>query len=470
MAFRVWLGRFRFVLASIVVSAAIVFLGNVQDADAKTRMVSLVVDGNTGRVLYSRGANVQKYPASLTKIMTLYVMFEEMKKRRINNHSWIRFSRRAAAQPPSKLGLRPGQRIRAIHAIKMLVTKSANDVAVAVAEHISGTEYKFAKRMTRTARRLGMSRTVFRNASGLPDRAQVTTAKDMVTLSRAIQRDFPQYFHYFKTRSFTYNGRKYRNHNRLLGRYRGMEGIKTGYTRAAGFNLTTSVKYNNRHIVAVVMGGKTSRKRDAYMRYVLDRSLPRAVALLPAAIRVKKQRLALAVKKDNSDRHVIKLLRRDEQTMLKDYTLSAKIAAIVSKPVVLGSSVRRVAEITDTVRATAEQGSRDPAADPVRVAAAPETRPAKKIIAKIPPVAANTSPWNIQVGAFALKTQALDRLQTVKRAAARILIGSSEFVQEVNSDGKTFYRARFGLERKRTASLACKNLKRKNIACFVLKN
>ncbi len=469
MAFRVWLGRCRFVLASVVVSGAIFFLGNVQDADARSRMVSLVVDGNTGRVLYSRGANVQRYPASLTKIMTLYVMFEEMQKRRINNHTWIRFSRRAAAQPPSKLGLRPGQRIRAIHAIKMLVTKSANDVAVAVAEHISGTEYKFAKRMTRTARKLGMSRTVFRNASGLPNSSQITTAKDMVTLSRAIQRDFPQYFKYFKTRSFTYNGRKYRNHNRLLGRYRGMEGIKTGYTRAAGFNLTTSVKYNNRHIVAAVLGGKTSRKRDSYMRYVLDRSLPRAVALSPAAIRAKKQRLAFAKKENNSDRHVIRLLRRDEQTMLQDYTLRDRIAAIINKPVVLGSSVRRVAEITDTVRAATEQGSREPATGSVRIAAV-KTPAVKKTIAKSPPVAANTSPWNIQVGAFALKTQALDRLETVRRAATRILIGSSEFVQEVNSDGKTFYRARFGLKKKRTASIACKNLKRKNIACFVLKN
>ena len=458
MAFGICVKRGQLALVAGLVLA--VFLGFSGEVSARPRLSSLVVDGNTGKVLFSRHPDARRYPASLTKIMTLYILFEEMKKRRINKHTLMRFSRHAAAQQPSKLGLRPGSRIRVIHAIKALVTKSANDVAVVVAEHISGSESRFARRMTRTARKLGMSRTTFRNASGLPDRRQVTTARDMVKLSRAIQRDFPEYFPYFKIRSFVYKGHKYRNHNRLLGRYRGMEGIKTGYTRAAGFNLTTSVKYNNRHIVAAVLGGKTGRARDAYMRYILDRSLPRAARFTPAMARARKLRLARAKAKSNSDRHVIKLLRRNAETPLEDRLLDAKIAAIVDKPVVL-SSVVQTASITDTGKALG-QGSREP----LSPRAALSTRKPEH-----PPVAtANTSPWNIQVGAYAFKEQAINRLAAVKRAAAWILKGRSGFAMEVNKGEKTFYRARFGLDNKRVASLACKNLKRKSIPCIVLQN
>ncbi len=449
----------------LVLAAAlfVAFLINsTGDAAARPELASLVVDGYSGKVLFARKADARRYPASLTKIMTLYILFEEMKNRRISKHTLMRFSRRAAAQQPSKLGLRAGSKIRAIHAIKALVTKSANDVAVVVAEHISGSEYKFARRMTRTARKLGMSRTVFRNASGLPDRKQVTTARDMVTLSRAIQRDFPEYFHYFKIRSFSYKGRKYRNHNRLLGRYQGMEGIKTGYTRAAGFNLTTSVKINNRHIIAAVLGGKTGKARDAYMRYVLDRSLPRAVRLTPAKLRARKLRLARAKTRSNSDRHTVKLLRRSVETPLEDRSLDAKIAAIIDKPVVL-SSVVTAASITDTGKAL-EQGSRKPENRPSIIPRRAPSVPSRAI------VAVNTSPWNIQVGAYSYKEQAISRLAAVKRAAAWILKGRTGFAMEVNKGEKTFYRARFGLDNKRIASLACKNLKRKSIPCIVLQN
>ncbi|MHA1158743.1 MAG: D-alanyl-D-alanine carboxypeptidase family protein, partial [Alphaproteobacteria bacterium] len=237
---------------------------------------SIVVDAKTGKTLHSRSADSKRYPASLTKMMTLYMLFEAIESGKTGLNSRIRFSARAAGQAPSKLGLKKGQTIRVKDAILALVTKSANDVATAVAEHVAGTESQFATRMTKRARALGMSNTTFRNASGLPNKAQVTTARDMALLGRALRDHYPQYFPYFNTPSFTYKGRRYGNHNKLLGRVSGVDGIKTGYTRASGFNLVTSVKKNGRYIVAVVIGGSTGKARDATMTGLVKKFLPKA--------------------------------------------------------------------------------------------------------------------------------------------------------------------------------------------------
>lgn len=245
-------------------------------AFANSKYSGIVVDAKTGRTLYDYKADVRRYPASLTKIMTLYLLFEEIEAGRMSMQTPLKVSRYAASRPPSKLGLKPGSTIRAKDAILALVTKSANDVAVVVAENVSGSVPKFAKRMTRTARALGMKRTTFRNPSGLPDKAQVTTARDMATLGRAIKQRFPKYFKLFSTRSFKYKGRRYGNHNRLLGRVRGVDGIKTGYTRASGFNLVTNVETGGRHIVAVVMGGRTGASRNKQMTKLIGRYLPKA--------------------------------------------------------------------------------------------------------------------------------------------------------------------------------------------------
>jgi D-alanyl-D-alanine carboxypeptidase len=237
---------------------------------------SIIVDGNSGATLSANNPDASRHPASLTKIMTLYLLFERLDAGKMKLDTEMEVSAHASEQAPTKLGLRPGQSIRVEDAIKGLVTRSANDAAVVIAEAIAGDEGDFAKLMTRKARALGMTRTVYRNASGLPDDNQVTTARDQSTLGRAIQDRFPRYYRYFSTVAFNYRGHSIRNHNRLLGNVEGVDGIKTGYTRASGFNLVTSMRRGNRHLVGVVMGGRSGGSRDATMRGLLAENLGKA--------------------------------------------------------------------------------------------------------------------------------------------------------------------------------------------------
>lgn len=237
---------------------------------------AIVIDAKTGRMLHGVNENALRHPASITKVMTLYMLFEQMERGRFRMDSPLRVSSYAAARPPSKIGFDPGETIEVKDAIKALITKSANDVAVTVAENIAGDEDTFAEQMTRRARQLGMSRTTFKNASGLPDREQVTTARDLTILARAIQERFPRHYHLFQTRNFEFAGRNYRNHNKLLGRVEGVDGIKTGYTRMSGFNLMTSAKADGRHIVSIVLGGRSGRLRDNIMAGLVVAHLPRA--------------------------------------------------------------------------------------------------------------------------------------------------------------------------------------------------
>jgi D-alanyl-D-alanine carboxypeptidase len=231
---------------------------------------SIVVDGNTGRVLHASAAEALRHPASLTKIMTLYLLFERLEAGRIKLDTQLKVSEHSAEQAPTKLGLKPGQTIAVEDAIKAVVTKSANDAAVAIAENLAGDEREFAKLMTQKAHALGMERTTYVNASGLPDDDQVTTAQDQALLGRAIQERFPRYYKFFSTEEFVYHGAAMRNHNHLLGVVGGVDGIKTGYTRASGFNLVTSVHRDGRYIVAVVMGGRSASQRDARMRELIN--------------------------------------------------------------------------------------------------------------------------------------------------------------------------------------------------------
>jgi D-alanyl-D-alanine carboxypeptidase len=253
---------------------------------------SIVVDGNTGLTLEASKPNALRHPASLTKIMTLYLLFERIEQRTIGLDTQLRVSENAASQAPTKLGLKAGQTIAVEDAIKAMVTKSANDAAVTVAENLGGDEGEFAKLMTDKAHALGMSHTTYVNASGLPDDNQITTAQDQALLGRAIQERFPRYYKYFSTKEFVYRGIAMRNHNHLLGVVGGVDGIKTGYTRSSGFNLVTSVHRDGRYIVAVVLGGHTASERDARMRELIDahirdaslrRTVP-AIAAKPEAV------------------------------------------------------------------------------------------------------------------------------------------------------------------------------------------
>jgi len=275
------LGNIRFgsrVIGLVAIAAASLIAATLMTsspADAKPKYAALVLDKYSGRVLFSRNADAARYPASLTKIMTLYIVFEELAQDNIElDTPWL-VSKHAEGQAPSKLGLEAGDTITVREAILALVTKSANDAAMVVAENLSGTQRKFAQRMTKRARELGMARTTFRNPHGLPDKRQITTARDMATLAQRIMDDFPQYYAFFGTESFNFRGRIFNNHNNLLGDYEGTNGIKTGYTRASGFNLTASVIRDGKHLVGVVMGGKTPRTRDDHMVEILDEAFGR---------------------------------------------------------------------------------------------------------------------------------------------------------------------------------------------------
>jgi len=246
------------------------FRHHVRAAGYQPPFAAMVVDGNSGKVLYAKNQNELRHPASLTKVMTLYILFEQLEKGRFNLESQLKVSAHGAAQQPSKLGLEPGDTISVDDAIKAIVTRSANDVAVTIAENIGGDEESFADMMTKKAHSLGMSRTVYRNASGLPNNDQVTTARDLTVLGRAIQDRFPKYYRYFSTHHFEYAGATILNHNKLLGRVEGVDGIKTGFTNASGFNLLTSAHRDGHFVVGAVLGGRSGPERDRIMTGLIE--------------------------------------------------------------------------------------------------------------------------------------------------------------------------------------------------------
>lgn len=251
-------------------------------APVNGKQAAIVIDGETGKTLYESDSTEPRYPASLTKMMTAYMLFEAMQANRISPSTRIPVSANAASQPPTKIGFRPGDAITVEDAILALVTKSANDVAVAVGEFLGGSEEKFAEQMTAKARQIGMRNTRFRNASGLPNPEQQTTARDMALLGITLRKRFPQYFHYFSTQSFMLGGTKpVRGHNRLLARVNGADGIKTGYTRASGFNIVTSVNRDGKKLICVVMGGASAKARDDYAASLIDTYLPPVAPVSP---------------------------------------------------------------------------------------------------------------------------------------------------------------------------------------------
>src|SRR3984957_15021237 len=288
--------RWRVCFGFVAVTAAVAFTTDTAEArhrhsnhhvrhyhsesheDYSPAFSSIIVDGNSGATLTSTNPDASRHPASLTKIMTLYLLFERLDAGKMKLDTEMEVSEHASEQAPTKLGLRPGQTITVEDAIKGLVTRSANDAAVVIAEAIGGDEDDFAKLMTRKARALGMTRTVYVNASGLPADEQNTTARDQAILARALQDRFPKYYRYFATEAFNFHGRTIHGHNHLLGSVEGVDGIKTGYTRASGFNLITNLRRGNRHLVGVVMGGRSGGSRDAIMRSLLAENLEKAAS------------------------------------------------------------------------------------------------------------------------------------------------------------------------------------------------
>ena len=259
---------------------------------AQAKYASLVIDARTGEVLHEINADTRNYPASLTKMMTLYMLFEALEDGRLRMDDRIMMSRRAANQPPSKLGIKPGRTLNVEDAIRALAVKSANDVAAAVSEHLGGTERQFALLMTAKARSLGMSNTTFRNASGLPHRGQMSTARDMSKLARALLLHFPHRYHYFSEPKFKYANKTYKTHNQLLTNYEGTDGIKTGYIRASGFNLVASVKRGEKRLIGVVFGAKNSKTRNRHMVKLLDKGWAKVDPNMAVAMAESKQQHA----------------------------------------------------------------------------------------------------------------------------------------------------------------------------------
>ncbi|MEQ9314676.1 MAG: D-alanyl-D-alanine carboxypeptidase family protein [Henriciella sp.] len=249
---------------------ALAILIMMAPAAVAEKYASIVVDADTNEVLHARHADEARYPASLTKAMTLYMLFDALKAGEVTLNERMGVSRAAASQPPSALRLQVGSTISVKDAIDALVTKSANDVAVVVAERLGGTESRFATLMTAQAKALGMNNTTFRNASGLPDTRQLSTARDMAILAERLLEDHADYYHYFSRASLTWGGRSYKNHNNLLKSVAGVDGIKTGYTRASGFNLMASAKRNERRVIAIMFGGSTSKSRDAHVTDLIE--------------------------------------------------------------------------------------------------------------------------------------------------------------------------------------------------------
>ena len=257
-------------LAALLLMASAASAAIMPAFTADERYASIVVDAESGRVLAASNADQVLHPASLTKIMTLYMTFDALKRGQLNLQQPIRASAHAAAMTPSKLGLRPGDALTVEQAILALVTKSANDAAVVLAEAIAGSEEGFGQRMTQRARSLGMAQTTFVNASGLPNPRQVTSARDMAVLALAMLRDHPRQYRYFSTAEFVFRGQVHHNHNRLLGAYDGVDGIKTGFINSSGFNLVASAQRDGRRVIGVVFGGSSGRARDAHMVSLLD--------------------------------------------------------------------------------------------------------------------------------------------------------------------------------------------------------
>ncbi|WP_333898523.1 D-alanyl-D-alanine carboxypeptidase [Agrobacterium pusense] len=397
---------------------------------AQAGYAHFIMDANTGKVLAARNADVLNHPASLTKMMTLYLTFEALHAGKLRWDQKITMSKNGASVIPSKLYVRQGQTFTVREAVYGMIVKSANDMAEGMGDHLGGSEARFAEMMTRKARQLGMTKTVFRNASGLPNKSQVTTARDMAKLGLALQRDFPKEYSLFATQSFNFRGKRIRGHNNLMYRYQGMDGIKTGYTNASGFNLVSAVNHNGRRVVGVVLGGKTARSRDAQMAALLDKAVPQA----------------------SRGRNTEQLVASANVSRTFDVA-----AAVPPAAVPLPMFAERRADPVAMQIATANADL----ADMMQVSAIPRPAPAAA-------PSGQRSRWEVQIAATDSEAAARSLL-----ANARSNIGNysgiAPYTEAVQSGSATLYRARFtGFEDQSSAVSACKALKARSYACVVM--
>jgi D-alanyl-D-alanine carboxypeptidase len=517
-----------------LVTALTVFVLMAQPVEAASvprKYAGIVIDAKSGKVLYEASADAARYPASVTKVMTLYVLFQELSAGNISLDTKFTVSKYAAAAVPTKLGVKAGSTISVENAIKALVTISANDVARVIAENISGSESAFAKRMTATAKAMGMTHTTYRNASGLPDSGQVTTVRDQAILGIAVYQHFPKYYAYFQTKSFSYGKRTYGNHNRLLGS-NGVDGIKTGYINASGFNLLTAARANNRHIVVVGFGFDSSGARDAKVRELVKKYLGKGrsggyldVAMIPqpgrkgATVMVAATgpvpvvpmpypsfRLAPVALTETAEAAVAPVVPQDQivvasidnnpvpATRPEDLTFDPGVQAAASIAGVPAADERPLdvigAWLSDTFSLgapPAELGSTRPSAPllpPVGIGDAGEPidlmtsggigDTAPDIIEDQPAPAALAAPaaagWIVQIGAAPSEVGAR---ALIGDATAKVgtLGGFRPYIERFEKDGQVFFRARFdGFGDRDDASGLCNELKKAKLSCLAMQS
>jgi D-alanyl-D-alanine carboxypeptidase len=474
---------------------------------------AIVVDVKTGRTLYEASPDGLRHPASITKVMTLYLLFEQLQAGRISLSTPLPVSAHAAAQSPTKLGLRAGDTIRVDDAIKGVVTRSANDAAVVIAEALGGSESNFCVIMTRKAHALGMTRTRYVNASGLPDQEQITTAHDLAILGMAIQKRFPKYYRFFSTRSFVYRGHGIASHNHLLGSVEGVDGIKTGYTRSSGFNLLTSVRRDNRQLIAVVMGGRSAPSRDVVMRHLIDDYLPRAYT----GNATETSAPAVAQADDDSGASSVAMAPRRLPAVRPAVIaeapkprVAAPVALVAVRPpqanVAPAPEPRpQITPARPAIASTAQAGPvlrwmqgpapvmTAPATPPVQAERDTEAAPAATATVQMvrtatyrvdedtrsinqagsgdsAPAASQHSGWIIQIGATNSEGAARQLLASAKMAGDVALASASPFTETVNRNGTKLWRARFGgFDDRRQALSACSSLKAASFTCVAVK-
>jgi len=446
-------------IAAVAVTVALNALVAPAYAGVNGRHAVLIVDANTGRVIYQSSADEHRYPASLAKLMTLYLVFELIEQGRLSYGTKIRFSANAVAAQPSKLDVEEGTEITLLEAIKALITKSCNDVAVALAEHIAGSETRFARMMTEKARQLGMNATTFENASGLPDPGQVTTARDMITLALRLQDNFPRHYPLFATRTFTFNGETFRNHNTMLFSYEGSDGLKTGYTRASGFNLVASVRRGNKHVVGAVFGGATASQRNAAMRTYLNIGLMKASekkTRRPAPMLITRAKQPPAIVTAPAPQPAQRPAREAPPPVVE--MARVRPVLVPGAPHLLQHPV--VPPAADSIAALLARSAPDQAPpQPLTTASAPAR-----------PAAAPAGGFHIQIGAFQSETEAERQLASIRQRAGSLLSDRSAVTSAFRQGDKVYYRARYaGFEAQTTAAGVCTALKRLSIDCLVMK-
>lgn len=431
--------------ALALIGVLVVSPARAQDPAASDRYAAIVVDAQSGEVFYAMRADSPRYPASLTKIMTLYMAFEEMAQGRLKPDDVITLSAHAASMPPTKSGLKAGDTITVDMAMRLIAAYSANDLAAALGEHIGGSEQRFAALMTVKAQELGMTRSNFVNASGLPDSRQVSSARDFAVLARAVMRDFPQYYEYFHVRSVQFNGRTYSNHNPLLA-YPGVDGMKTGFINAAGYNLVASQRKGNHRLIAVMLGGSDKAQRREHVTTLMNTGFD------VFARRDKGEQIVVA---QNEFRSAI----APKYQVVGDST--ALMAALDAQDDEDGTTVQRLSGTAKAPAVVAALSKAEKAAEDKAAAKKTSTTAAAKKKKKDPDAI-----WAVQVGAFKQKSLAADWAKDIKKRFPTL----KGFETDVSENDAGRYRTRFIDMTKAEAQKACKAIEAKRLDCMVVKS